>query len=125
MLRAPLFLALALLAGCERTPFPASGTPKPSQVGDPRRGARLIAWFGCGSCHTLREIPGAAGVVGPPLDGVGRRVYIVGMLRNTPDNLVRWISHPQSVVPGNVMPDMGIDYADARDIAAYLYTQKE
>ena len=40
---------------------------------------------------------------------------------NTPDNLVRWISHPQEVDPGNVMPDLGVPDAVARDIAAYLY----
>ena len=44
------------------------------------------------------------------------------MLRNTPANLVRWIREPQAVVPGNAMPDMGVSEADARDIAAYLYT---
>ena len=44
------------------------------------------------------------------------------MLRNTPDNLVRWMRNPQSVVPGNAMPDMGVTEAQARDIAAYLYT---
>ena len=31
---------------------------------------------------------------------------------------------PQSVSPGSVMPDMGVTEADARDIAAYLYTLK-
>jgi cytochrome c1 len=30
--------------------------------------------------------------------------------------------HPQSVVPGNAMPEMGITEAQARDIASYLYT---
>ncbi len=44
------------------------------------------------------------------------------MLRNTPDNLVRWIRDPQKIVPGNAMPALGIDNRDARDIAAYLYT---
>lgn len=44
------------------------------------------------------------------------------MLRNTPDNLMSWLENPQRVVPGNVMPDMGITAQDARDIAAYLYT---
>ena len=59
---------------------------------------------------------------GPPLTRIGDRTYIAGMLRNTPANLVRWIREPQAVIPGNAMPNMGVSEADARDIAAYLYT---
>lgn len=121
---AAIVLLAALLAGCDREPFPRLGTPSPKTIGNPHHGAELISYFGCGGCHTIRALPGANGVVGPPLDGVARRVYIAGMLRNTPDNLEHWIRDPQGVVPGNVMPDMGIDQADARDIAAYLYTRK-
>jgi cytochrome c2 len=44
------------------------------------------------------------------------------MLRNTPTNLATWIQHPQQIVPGNAMPDMGITQPQAQDIAAYLYT---
>lgn len=119
-----LLCALVLLAACDREPFPKLGTPSPHSVGNPHHGKELIEYFGCGGCHTIHAVPGANGLVGPPLDGVARRVYIAGMLRNTPDNLEHWIRDPQGVVPGNVMPDMGIDAADARDIAAYLYTRK-
>lgn len=88
---------------------------------DARRGARLIEQSGCAACHTVPGVPGANGNVGPPLSRIADRTYIAGMLRNTPDNLVRWIRAPQGVVPGNAMPDMGITEAQARDIAAYLY----
>jgi cytochrome c1 len=47
---------------------------------------------------------------------------LAGNLPNTPENLVRWIRQPQTIKPGNVMPDLGIGVRDARDIAAYLYT---
>lgn len=90
--------------------------------GDAGRGPRLIEALGCAACHTIPGVPGARGNVGPPLTHFGERVYIAGMLRNTPPNLVRWIRDPQSVVPGNAMPNMGVTEADARDIAAYLYT---
>ena len=120
-----LLVAAALLAGCDREPFPRLGTPVPRAIGNPQHGAELIENYGCGGCHTIRGLPGADGVVGPPLDGIADRVYVAGMLRNTPDNLEHWIRFPQSVVPGNVMPDMGINDADARDIAAYLYTRKD
>lgn len=56
------------------------------------------------------------------MSNIAIRVYIAGMLRNSPDNLMFWLRHPQEVVPGNVMPDMGMSAPDARDVAAYLYT---
>jgi putative membrane protein len=93
-----------------------------SNLGNARHGAALIRQFGCGSCHLVPGIDGAMGVVGPPLMQVGRRIYIAGVLRNTPPNLVRWLRDPQLVVPGNAMPNMHIDEPDARDVAAYLYT---
>ena len=67
-------------------------------------------------------VEGARGDVGPPLTRFGERIYIAGMLRNTPPNLARWLRDPQGVVPGNAMPDMGVDEAQARDMAAHLYT---
>jgi cytochrome c1 len=70
-------------------------------------------------------VPGIAdanGHVGPPLTQIGRRIYIAGLLRNNPDNLVAWLRDPQRIVPGNAMPDMGMSEADARAIAAYLDT---
>lgn len=90
--------------------------------GDAQRGAKLIADFGCAACHTVPGVNGARGTVGPPLTRFAVRGYIAGMLRNTPPNLVRWIRDPQGVVPGNAMPNMGLTDAEARDIAAYLYT---
>lgn len=90
--------------------------------GDPRRGHTLVAQFGCGGCHTIPGVTGAHGNVGPPLTRIGDRIFIAGVLRNTPENLVHWVQHPQQVVPGNAMPEMGISDAQARDIASYLYT---
>lgn len=37
---------------------------------------------------------------------------------------MRWIRDPQAVVPGNVMPQMGLSERDTRDIAEYLYTRR-
>jgi cytochrome c2 len=90
--------------------------------GDPARGVALIRDYGCGSCHQIPGVADADGLVGPPLSNIGVRVYLAGMLRNTPDNLMLWLRHPQQIVPGNVMPDMGMTVPDARDIATYLYT---
>jgi cytochrome c2 len=88
------------------------------------RGKKLIAEIGCGLCHRIPGIDQATGNVGPPLDGIGSRAFIAGVLNNTTDNMVHWLRFPQKVVPGNAMPDMALDESQARDIAAYLETIK-
>lgn len=112
------FLAVAA-AGCDRGS--ASASAMLATGGDPQRGARIIRDEGCGACHTIDGIRGAAGLVGPPLSGLAGRAYIAGSLTNTPDNVVRWIMNPQSIEPGTVMPDLSLSEREARDVAAYLY----
>ena len=90
--------------------------------GDPHRGAAAIGRYGCGSCHQIPGIRGASATVGPPLAGIALRSYLAGRLSNSPDNMRRWIQHPQEIERGNAMPEMGVTDADARDITAYLYT---
>lgn len=94
----------------------------PTLAGDPERGAWLVERIGCGSCHVIPGIQGADGLVGPPLNRMGRRIYVAGVLRNTPENMMFWLQNPQLVVPGNAMPDMRITREQAEDITAYLYT---
>lgn len=67
-------------------------------------------------------VPGARGLVGPPLGDVVSRVYVAGVLNNTPDNLVRWISDPKAIDERTAMPNVGVSESEARDIAAYLYS---
>jgi cytochrome c2 len=110
-----------LLGGCYDEMADYTTVHDPSR-GDAGRGARLIAQYGCGGCHIVPGISGADGLVGPPLNKMARRVYIAGLLRNSPDNLAAWIENPQAIVPGNAMPAMGINNEQARDIVAYLYT---
>jgi cytochrome c len=86
-------------------------------------GRHLIAGYGCGSCHSIPGIPGADALAAPPLDHFYDRRYIAGVLPNTQDNLIRWISSPQQIKPANGMPDLGVTDDEARDIAAYLYHQ--
>jgi cytochrome c2 len=90
--------------------------------GDPGRGQAAIEAYGCGSCHTIPGIPGANTLVGPPLSGIASRAYVAGVLPNTPNNMIRWIEHPQAIDPLTAMPDLGVPDPTARDIAAYLYT---
>ena len=96
---------------------------RPEQFGgDPDHGKILIVQFGCGSCHAIPGIPDANGLAAPPLDNIGARTIVAGLLPNTPENMIAWLKTPQSIVPGNAMPNMELDDNGARDIAAYLYT---
>ncbi|MEU4481202.1 c-type cytochrome [Micromonospora sp. NPDC023966] len=118
---ATVLAALPVVAatGCASTSPPP---PPESRVGRPDRGAKLIAQYGCGSCHTIPGVDRAGGLVGPPLTRFGARSYIAGELPNNADNLRRWITDPQAVEPGTAMPNLGVSAIDAQDIAAYLYT---
>lgn len=116
-------LALAMLALLAAPVFARDTGPRwQVEGGDAARGRRLAGDFGCARCHTIPGLRDANGNVGPPLTRFADRTYVAGMLRNEPANLVRWLMHPQSVVPGNAMPEMGISEQQARDLAAYLYT---
>jgi cytochrome c2 len=83
----------------------------------------LLARYGCNGCHTIPGAPGADGKVGPALSGIRERVYVGGVLQNTPANLIGWIVDPPRFSPRSAMPATGITEAEARDVAAYLYTR--
>lgn len=115
--RAVLAPALAALGACEgevaeRRPVPGA---------DPERGLALVVDYGCHACHAIPGVNGPRGVMGPPLEGFGRRVMIVGSYPNTTDNLMRWIENPTRMIPSTAMPEMGVTTDEARDIAAYLH----
>lgn len=118
-----LFVAtLAAGAGAAAGQPAANGAA--GAIGDAAHGQKLITRLGCGSCHVIPGIGEADGMVGPPLDHIASRGYLAGMLRNTPDDMVTWLRHPQRIVPGNAMPDLGLSEAEGRDITAYLETLK-
>jgi mono/diheme cytochrome c family protein len=91
-------------------------------AGDPDIGKRLVRRYGCAGCHTIPGVPGSMGQVGPDLTGVAARVYVGGVINNTPDNLIQWIVNPREIDEKSAMPATGISRAEARHVAAYLYT---
>jgi cytochrome c2 len=123
--------AALLLAGCSELDHLRS-TWQPATLadarrvldGDPQRGRQLVAQHGCTSCH---EIPGhraPSAHVGPPLTRFALRTNIGGSLPNQPGQLVRWVINAPEELPGTGMPALHLEVADARDVAAYLYTLK-
>jgi cytochrome c len=98
--------------------------PAAAPSGDSERGRLLLRQFACGSCHAIPGVANAGGKVGPPLGGVARRVYLGGVLPNSPENMAAFIRAPQKAAPRTAMPDMGVTQEHARDMVAYLYTLK-
>jgi cytochrome c1 len=116
-LAAACVLTCAALAGCGdddlRTPFAG---------GDQAIGKQLVTQYQCGSCHRIKDVPGAAGEAGPDLETFGRKSYIAGGIPNQPDRLVAWLRDPPALKPGTAMPAMGLSEQEARHMAAYLYS---
>jgi cytochrome c2 len=107
-----LSLFFSLLAACGAEPM----------EGNVEQGRLLLRQFGCGACHRIPGVADAQGNVGPPLEGVARRVYLGGVLPNSPENMARWIRAPKSFDPQTAMPELQVSEAHARDMVAFLYT---
>jgi cytochrome c1 len=117
---AGILLALLCACGCH------GNDPQLQAVarlgGDPARAPQLIQRYGCGGCHRIPGVVGAAGKSGPSLEHIAREPYISGNLPNTPENVLSWIRAPHSILPRTKMPELGLSEQDARDIAAYLWS---
>ena len=118
-----LSIGVLLLMDCSRS-SEAEQVAMAATGGSAARGAAAIARYGCGSCHIIPGVSGASGLAGPPLSGIGSRIYVAGVLQNTPLNMIRWIENPPGVNEHTVMPNLGVTHQDAVDIAGYLYTLK-
>ncbi|MCO6415066.1 c-type cytochrome [Siccirubricoccus sp. KC 17139] len=118
--------ALAAAAGgwwWQQQPSEAELVARAITGGDPARAPALLRHYGCAGCHSIPGVPGADGQVGPPLGGIGARVYIAGVLPNSAGNLIAWLLDPRAVSPRTAMPATGLAEAEARDIAAFLYSR--
>lgn len=117
-MRAALAVALMSLCAC------ADKTDAPRAIAgaDAARGLAVIDRVGCAACHQIPGVAWPTGSVGGSLDAFADRSLIAGRLPNQPDTLVQWLRDPPSLSPETGMPPMSITNAEARDVAAYLYT---
>ena len=102
----------------------AEQSPPALREPDPARGREALQQYACVACHRIPGVTGPEARVGPPLEGIGSRQMLAGVLPNSPDNMVRWIRFPHELSPLGAMPGLGVSERDARDIAAYLATLK-
>jgi cytochrome c len=118
------FIVLALLAGFTLTAQAA---------GDPKAGADIFRR--CAQCHT--DDKGGGDGLGPNLFGVlGRKAasrpgfsYSAALKQSgitwTPDNLIKWVTQPQRMVPGTKMSFAGLSSKTQQaNVVAYLATLK-
>lgn len=96
----------------ERGPAVANASP----------GQAVFESLACVNCHTIRGTS-AKGVFGPDLTHLMNRTTIAaGMIRNTPENLARWVADPQKIKPGCFMPSMKLTKDETSQIVSYLET---
>ncbi|CAN5823079.1 cytochrome c oxidase subunit II [soil metagenome] len=84
------------------------------------RGAEVFGEVGCADCH---RVAGSDfdGDVGPDLTHLAsRRTLGAGIIANRRGELAGWISDPQGVKPGNLMPPAALDAEDLDALLAYL-----
>lgn len=87
-------------------------------------GEQLFMAKTCGNCHRINGTA-ANGNTGPDLTHIGSRTTLLaGLLVNNPENLKRWIQHPQQIKPGAYMRDFFLNDSTANAIAAYLNSLK-
>ena len=92
----------------------------PLRPGNVEAGRRATERYLCATCHVIPGFVSAQHHVGPPLDGMGKRGFIAGVLPNSRENMVRFLMQPRQVDPDSAMPALGLSEQDARDIAAFL-----
>ncbi len=76
----------------------------------------------CAGCHAIRGTE-AVGAHAPDLTHLkSRRLIAAGLLTNTPEHLVQWITHAQDLKPGARMPSMILTAAEISALSAFLST---
>ena len=85
-----------------------------------RAGARVFQEAGCAVCHTIAGTA-ASGEVGPALTHLAsRRSIAAETLPNTRENLAGWISDPQHVKRGVLMPRSDLGGRELQQLLDYL-----
>ena len=99
---------------------PAASPANPEQA----EGRKVFTSKPCASCHTIQGTSASASI-GPDLTHLASRSYIgAGLLQNTRGALAAWIADPQTIKPGNNMPNVPLTADELRSVSAYLAALK-
>lgn len=91
---------------------------------DAAQGEKAFLDGTCSACHTITGTK-ARGQVGPNLTHfASRQTFAGGTLPNTPQNLSSWLSNPQAVKPGNLMPNLHLPESEIQQLVAFLESLK-
>jgi len=97
-------------------------SPRSEQAISAAAQGREVFMKNCAVCHAIRGTL-ADGKVGPDLSHLMQRHTIAaGTLSNTIGNLSGWISNPQQIKPGNLMPTLALSATDLNSLRAFLET---
>jgi len=92
----------------------------PPSAGEAAKGAEVFREKNCVNCHSIAGLM-TRGRVAPDLTHVGSRATLAsGTLPNTSENLAKWLTDPQSVKKGALMPEIGLENDQIKDLVAYL-----
>jgi cytochrome c oxidase subunit II len=95
-----------------------------SEDSSTQEGRKIFFANSCVSCHTIRGTS-AQGVFGPDLTHLmSRETLASGATPNTPAMLRAWVSDPQKLKVGCLMPNMQLDAQQVDQVVAYLQTLK-
>ena len=94
--------------------------PPPPDTEPALTGAKLFQEKACAGCHAINGTP-ADSHIGPDLTHLGsRRTILSGMLKNTNENLAKWLRDPQKVKEGSHMPNFILDNSQIKALVTYL-----
>lgn len=71
----------------------------------------------CIGCHAVGS---EGGKLGPNLTGFASRERLAGILQNNPEELKKWLKDPQSIKPGNKMPNLNLPDDQVDALVEYL-----
>jgi len=99
---------------------PVSAPPNDQAAAD---GAKVFANSPCTACHMIQGV--SKGYIGPDLTHFGSRTTLAaGVLKNTPDNVAKWIADPGYIKPGANMPPLLLPGPKMSALVAYLESLK-
>ena len=118
-----LFMA-TLLISCSQTFNYERGASMTG--GDPQVGKEKIVLHDCHSCHEIPGIPVNRDRRGPSLKHWAKQSTIAKKWQNNAGNLEDFLQHPERMLHGSglksEMTMSSVKPADAKDIAAYLFS---